>query len=180
MSTEVEIRGPLPKGEYKRIFSLLTKRGKLTKTSWQKVIFFHVRKDNLSLKKDHDQEKIVLKYGDWQKGNRKEVEVHLQKGQFEKALTVFKWLGLNKGRVAPALRQDFSYRGIQISLKTRCVIGPHYEMETNVSSLRQISITQKKLVRLAQSLGLKVWTELEYRQHTHARWEAHHPGPQDL
>ena len=180
MSTEVEIRGPLQPGEYHRTLSVLKRDGKFLKKAWQKAIFFKVKKDNFSLKKDHEQEKFVLKYGDWKKGSRREVEVFLQKGNFEKALEVFKWLGLTKGHIAPALRQDFLYHGVQVSLKTRSVIGPHFEIETTVSSAHKAGKMEKKLLKVAQGLGLKVWTEDEYHQHTRARWEAPHPGPQDL
>ncbi|MBI2133942.1 hypothetical protein HYU11_04640, partial [Candidatus Woesearchaeota archaeon] len=87
----------------------------------------------MSLKKDHDQEKIVLKYGDWQKGNRKEIEVLLQKEQFQKALSLLKGLGFKRGYKVPAYGQDFRYQGVQISLKTKAVIDNHFERETTVN-----------------------------------------------
>ncbi len=180
MTTEVEIRGPLTDGEYKNLLAFLKKKGKLLKEADQLAIFFHVKKDNLSLKKDHSLEKLVLKIGDWHHGNRKEIEVILAKGQFGNALALLKGLGYTLGHKVPAFRQDFSYKGVEISLKTKAVIGPHFEMERTVTNLRQIPKVKKRLLLVAKELKLKVWTEKAYRDHTHRMWEAHHPGPQRL
>lgn len=89
-------------------------------------------------------------------------------------------MGYTQGYIALAWREDFQYQGIQISLKTRCIIGPHWEMESTVTNKHQTTQLKQELLKLAKQLGLKVWTEQEYRQHTHAKWQAHHPGPQDL
>lgn len=180
-SIEVEIRGPLTERQYQKLRSFLRKRGKLLAARDQQVIFFHYHKHNLSLKKDHEKEKIVIKLGkDWQKESRQETEVHLEKGQFANALTLLKHLGFTKGYCAPAWREDYLYRRTQISLKTKCVIGPHYEMEKTVTSSAAASALKKRLMALAKELELKVWSEKEYRRHTHQMWQAHHPGPEIL
>lgn len=180
MTTEVEIRGPLTESEYARLLSFLKKKGKLLKEADQLAIFFHGLKDNLSLKKDHSLEKLVLKKGGWHHGNRQEIEVILEKGQFDNALKLLKALGYTLGHKVPAFRQDFSYKGVQISLKTKAVIGPHYEMETIVSRRKQIAHVKKRLLLIAKELELKVWTERAYREHTRRMWDAYHPGPQRL
>ncbi|MEK7611665.1 MAG: CYTH domain-containing protein [Patescibacteria group bacterium] len=180
MTTEVEIRGPLTENEYTNLLAFLKMKGKLLKEADQLAIFFHVKKDNLSLKKDHALEKLVLKIGGWHRGNRKEVEVILAKNQFDNALALLKGLGYTLGHKVTAFRQDFSYKGVQISLKTKAVIGPHYEMETIVSRRDQIAHVKKGLLLVAKELRLQVWTEKAYREHTRRMWDAYHPGPQRL
>lgn len=180
MRTEVEIRGPLTEKEYQRLQKFLERKGKLIKAGDQMVIFFHMAEHAMNLKKDHKLEKIVLKIGQWQKGNREEIEVLLRKGQFGNALKLLKGLGYNKGYRIPAFRQDFLYRGIQISLKTKAVIGTHYEMETLAAGQREATGKKKSLLAVAKSLRLKVWSEAEYRRIAHERWEAHHRGAEDL
>ncbi|MCL5003998.1 MAG: CYTH domain-containing protein [Patescibacteria group bacterium] len=180
MNTEVEIRGPLTETKYKSLLNLLKKKGKLVKESDQLAIFFKTPAHNLSLKGDHSREKLVLKFGGWQKGARREIEVFLEKGQFGNALELLKSLGYTKGHKAPAFRQDFLYRDVQISLKTKAVIGPHFEMETASGNEKSHKKEQAKLRKIAKSLGLKVWTERQYRIHTTKMWEAFHPGPEDL
>lgn len=180
MKTEVEIRGPLTSYQYHDLLKLLKKEGHLLKESNQLAIFFKVKKNNFSLKQDHELEKMVLKFGGWQKGSRKEIEVILQKGQFKNALELLKGLGYNQGHKVPAFRRDFIYKGVWVSLKTKAVIGPHYEMETTVGSRSKIKLAKEKLLKISQELNLKVWSEAEYRNHTHRRWQAHHPGPQKL
>lgn len=182
MNTEVEIRGPLTPAQYKTLLAHLKKKGRLLKEADQLAIFFYdpAKKDTLSLKKDHAQEKIVLKMGDWHRGSRNEIEVILEKGQFENALALLKGLNHRLGYKVPAFRQDFSYQGIQVSLKTKAVIGPHYEMETTVTHRHQVNHVKKRLLLIAKELNLPVWTEKDYRDHTHRMWEAYHPGPQNL
>jgi predicted adenylyl cyclase CyaB len=180
MPVEVEIRGPLTERKYESLFKLLKKKGKLTKEADQLAIFFRTPQHNLSLKKDHDLEKLVLKFGDWGVGSRREIEVFLQKGHFENALSLLKALGYTKGHHVPAFRQDFLYQGVQISLKTKAVIGPHFEMETTVENHKMESKIKKSLLKIAKSLKLKVWTDKQYKTHTHKMWEAYHPGPEDL
>ena len=180
MRTEVEIRGPLTEREYQRLLKFLKKNGQLLKEGEQMVVFFEMRRHVMNLKKDHKREKIVLKLGEWQKGNREEIEVVLRKGQFGNALKLFKGLGYKKGYRIPAFRQDFLYQGIQISLKTKAVIGTHYEMETLSVGQKGVGEKKRNLLAVARSLKLKVWSEAEYRRIAHERWEAHHPGPEDL
>lgn len=177
---EVEIRGPLTEKEYRRLLGILKKKGKLLKEGEQTVIFFHMKRNALNLKKDHRQEKVVLKFGEWQEGSRKEVEVILGKGQFANALELFKGLGLTKGYRLPAFRQDFLYKGVQVSLKTKAVIGTHYEMETLAKGGGEEKKIKESLLEIARELGLKAWSDEEYRRIAHEKWEAHHPGPEDL
>jgi len=72
------------------------------------------------------------------------------------------------------------YKGVQISLKTKAVIGPHFELEVTVDDQKPLEEEKKKLVKIAQGLKLKVWTEEEYRRHTNKMWNAYNPGPQIL
>lgn len=180
MAIEVEIRGPLTQRKYQGLFKFLEENGKLIKEAEQTAIFFRTEKHNLSLKKDHDKEKLVLKFGDWGRGSRKEIEVFLQNGQFDNALELLKGLGYNKDHCAPSFRQDYSYKGTQISLKTKAVIGPHYEMETTVERKNQEKTVRKKLLEVAGELGLRIWTDNQYKIHTHQMWQRRHPGPEDL
>ena len=180
MAVEVEIRGPLTQTKYKSLFKFLSSKGKLIKEADQLAIFFDVKKDQFSLKKDHEQEKLVLKLGDWKKGSREEIEVLLQKGHFDNALKLLKGLGFTRGHRVPAYRQDFLYKGVQISLKTKAIIGTHFEMETSIENPGDELATKKKLIRIAEELKMRVWTDKEYGTHTHKMWQKHHPGPEDL
>lgn len=180
MPVEVEIRGPLTETKYRSLLKLLKKKGELIKEADQLAIFFKTPQHNLSLKKDHDLEKLVLKFGDWGVGSRKEIEVFLQKGHFESALNLLKALGFTKGHHVPAFRQDFLYGGVQISLKTKAVIGPHFEMEEVAYDPRDELKIKRKLLKISRDLKLKVWTDRQYKTHTNEMWEKHHPGPEDL
>lgn len=180
MRTEVEIRGPLTEREYQRLLRFLRKKAQLLKEGEQTVIFFEMRRHAMNLKKDHKAERIVLKLGEWQKGNREEIEVSLRKGQFDNALKLLKGLGFTRGYRIPAFRQDFLYQGVQVSLKTKAVIGTHYEMETLAVSQLEAEEKKRHLLAVARSLKIKVWSEAEYRRIAHERWEAHHPGAEDL
>lgn len=180
MPVEVEIRGPLTERKYKSLLQILRKKGKLIKEANQLAIFFRTPKHSLSLKKDHDLEKLVLKFGDWGVGSRKEIEVFLQKGHFENCLNLLKALGFTKGHHVPSFRQDFLYGGVQISLKTKAVIGPHFEMEEVADDPKSELKIKRKLLKISKGLKLQVWTDKEYKTHTHKIWEKYHPGPEDL
>lgn len=169
---EVEIRGPLSYHQLKSLTRKLRKESRFLGKKKQEVIFFqenkilHFPKDHLRIRKDKRGEKVCLKLKSGQ-----EIEFFLKEREYKKAITFFKFFGFNHYSISPSWREDYSYQGATISLKWRCIIGPHFEIEKIVNNKNETAKTHKKLLILAGHLDLKIWSEKEYLEHKSHCWD---------
>jgi len=173
---EVELRGPLTDRKLKTLSAQLKREDKFLGRKKQTVIFFqknkllNLPKDYLRLQIDENGEKVCLKIKS-QIGANQEVEFFLKIGQYKKAIMFFKSVGFTNYSVSPAQREDFLYHGAMISLKWRCVIGPHFEIEKIVSQKNNIKKARESLLLLIRKLGLKVWTDKAYSKYKSYCWD---------
>lgn len=175
---EVEIRGPLSNKQFKSLSRSLKKDGRFLDRYNQLVIFFqqniilNIAKDALRIKKDESGEKVCFKK-QTRSDSSSELEFYLKNGEYKKAIKFFQLIGFDKYSLAPAARWEFLYRGVRVSLKNKCIIGPHYEMEVMVGERWEADKTKKRLLVLARKLGLKVWAPEEYSRHKSSCWSLH-------
>jgi len=177
MTFNVEIRGPLTKKEYKILKKELWTHGKEIYYSDEFVIFFPENR-NLKLKKNQLRIKVnnfgaTIYLKDSRRGN---VELILSKRLSETggktALRILGFLGpYFDVSVAPAKRFDYSYNGAMISIKTYCIIGPHFEIDKKVETKREINQAKQNLLEIAHVLNLRVWTDKEYKEHVENSWK---------
>lgn len=169
---EVEIRGMVSYRQLKILGQKLKKEGKFLGRKKQAVIFFQenkilkLPKDSLRIKKDETGMEVYLKLKTGQ-----EIELLLRSQDYKKAIAFFHFFGFVRYSIAPALREDYLYRGAIISLKWRCIIGPHFEIEKIVSAEKEIAKTRKKLLTLTKHLGLEVWSDKEYLEYKSRAWD---------
>ncbi len=172
MKMEVEVRGPLTNKEYNTLCDFLSTNGSEIYTNSEVVLFLQenkklgIKKDIFRLKKKGKKEILQFK-------NRfgEEIEIELEKGGIEKMLKLLNVLGFEKVSIAPAFRRDFLYKGVKFSLKSKCIIGPHYEAEIIVSDKDRIQIAKEKLMKTINELKLKAWNENEYLEHKARAWK---------
>ena len=104
-------------------------------------------------------------------GSNEEIEVELKEGQYINMIKVLHALGFENASIAPSFRKDFKMEHITITLKNKCIIGTHYEMDTVVDLQEKVSDARKELMQLASRLNLKVWNNDEYNAHKEACWK---------
>ena len=176
MSFEVELRGPLTTIELSNLLTFLETNGQKIKESEEFVLFFpensllNIKKDQLRLKKNDYEEKIIFKdhFGS-------ETEVMLKKGELKNIINLFSLLHFNQVTLAPARRWDFVYNEITFSLKTNCIIGPHFEAEQITKLKENINEVKEKITKAIFGLNLKVWSDEEYSKHKKERWKSIKP-----
>lgn len=174
MQLEVEIRGSLSEEEYQMLYNFLEKNAKKVGESDELVIFYNENKtlglkgDVLRIKKSNAHERLILKkeIAD----SNEEIEVELKEGQYVDMIRILHAFGFENASIAPSFRKDFRMGHITITLKNKCIIGPHYEIDTIVNSQEKISDARKELMQLAFELNLKVWGDDEYNTHKDACW----------
>lgn len=172
MSFEVELRGPLTTKELSDLLTFLETNGQKIKESDEFVLFFpenpllNIKKDQLRLKKNDYEEKIVFK-----DHLGSETEVMLKKDELKNIIQLFSLLQFNQVTLAPARRWDFIYKGITFSLKTNCIIGPHFEAEQITDFKEKINEVKEKITRVILDLKLNIWSDEEYSKHKKECWK---------
>lgn len=172
MPFEVELRGPLTTKELNNLLTFLETNGQKIKESDEFVLFFpensslNIEKDQLRIKKNDYEEKIVFKdhFGS-------ETEVMLKKDELKNIIKLFSLLNFNLVTLAPARRWDFVYKGITFSLKTNCIIGPHFEAELITELKEKINEVKEKITKVILDLNLNLWSNEEYSKHKKECWK---------
>lgn len=173
---EVEIRGPLSIKQLKILSAKLKGECKFLGKSNQRVIFFQenkilkLPKDCLRIKQDENGELVCFKFQN-SFDSCQELEFFLKKGEYQKAIFFFQKIGFLTYSTAPAEREDFLYKNMKISLKNKCIMGPHYEIEKIINQKSALKKTKKELLSLAKEFNLKVWDENEYLNHRRYCWQ---------
>jgi len=164
--TEVEIRGELSKADFKRLFTLLEKNGKIINHYHRLSIdissgfdeatkkWNYSSKFDLRIKKSDDKEKITMKVGSYDKKGRKEIEVKLFPGELLNALNLFGVMGYKSGMIYFWESWEFGYKDFEIKLSKYNDDYYIFEIES--------SVLDPNL--LADELNLIPYTKEEYQK----------------
>lgn len=166
---EVEFRSRFSKEKYDQLLKFLLKNAQDLGTDDKRVWFF-VLPDKL-LKVTHNisskSGKITLKLTKIGKGsNFEEIEFPTAEESVEPAIKLFTRLG-HKCLFEPIiLRHNFLFKGVELALKYSKTWGYHLELEIQISSLRQKKETEKRILGVAEELGVTVMSEDELWEFT--------------
>jgi adenylate cyclase class IV len=173
---EIELRGPLGKGQAENLMKVLEAEGKLLKQTDEKLLFFETRnfgkigsfeKGNarLSLKIVNGSAKLRLKYGNALAQDRKEESVEILNGDSRNLLNILYNLGIEEAFYRPTVRWDYFIDGITVSIKTNCVMGDHFEIERLVDENNDtfLKYEMQKLIDFANTHNLSIWSKDDYK-----------------
>src|SRR3989338_5399072 len=181
---EIELRGPLRHGE-EAVFYNLKNYLKIVKDK-QLVVF--MKELPLSLRIKSNQSLPYIEFIQKKKFKNlrsihNEIGFRIQKKDVKDFLSILAQLGINKGFYSPVDRTDIFFSDITWSIKKGSIIGDYWEVEATdelASKLKKKTSSIKYLMRSASGLGLKFWSETEFKTHMYFSWKKVKPKPLSL
>jgi hypothetical protein len=169
--TEIKYRGPLTKIQLKKLTEYLLKKGELIESDYEKVVFFDTSIfpqigdftmgfSRLSLKENSQKAVLRIKEGNPSEPERNEIAVSINKKHCANVTYILNRLGLKKGFYRPAHTQKFLFKNITVSIKTKCIMGDHFEIELP----NKISIDDSQIFYLLKRFPLFFWSKIKYQQ----------------
>ncbi len=161
MATEIELRGPLTKTEFQRVFSFLKKKGRFIKKIKRKtfVYYFPNKKLDIRIRITNGFSEIVVKEGVWSSRKRQEVIFPINSKSVKKAQKFLAALGYTKGGIALRESYIFKFKYVEFAL-VKCPKG-YYFYEAEFIKNKKIVNPEKYILDILNSLNLKVWSEKE-------------------
>jgi adenylate cyclase class IV len=92
-----------------------------------------------------------------------EIEISINPRDVEKAIDLFKKFGFNSWIDSFQKRQNFRYKGVEISVKYSDHWGYHAELEMMISSRDKQPAAESKILKVAQGLDIQLMSEEELR-----------------
>lgn len=174
--TEIKLRGNLTQKQLVQITKYLKEKGKLIKSGNEQVVFFDTSIfpqigdfatgfSRVSLKLDQNGALFRIKEGNPSNPKRNEIVVAIKKKHCPNLTYILNHLGLKYGYYRPAYRQDFKLKKIIISIKTKCVMGNHFEIEL----MEGVSLTDPTITWLLKEFNLHIWSKVKYQSRIHAK-----------
>lgn len=169
--TEIKYRGPLKNKQLKDLRKYLTQKGKLIESTYEKVVFFDTSIfpqigdfvtgfSRVSIKSDKLGTVLRIKDGNPSDPKRNEIAVDIKKKDCVNMVYILNCLGLKNGFYRPAYREKFLLDNITVSIKTKCVMGDHFEIELSNGA----SIKDSGIINLLNKFCLKFWPKKKYQQ----------------
>lgn len=181
---EIELRGPL-KHDEEDIFYSLKNYLKIVKDK-QLVIFMKELSLGLRIKSNQSSpyiEFIQKKKFKNLRSIHNEISFKIQKKDIKDFLSILSQFGINKGFYSPIDRTDIYFSDIIWSIKRGSIIGDYWEAEATerlMSKLKKKTSIIKYLINSALGLGLKFWSEAEFKKHMDFSWKKIKPKPLSL
>ena len=169
--TEIKYRGPLTKIQSKKLTDYLLKKAVLAESDYEKVVFFDTSIfpqigdfttgfSRLSLKEHTGGAVLRIKDGNPSESLRNEIAVSISNRHCGNVTYILNSLGLKTGFYRPVHRKKFLLENISVSIKTKCIMGDHFEIELN----KKTAINDPLLSFLVKKFSLIFWTKLKYQQ----------------
>ncbi len=139
MNIEIEIRSFIEREDYERLLEFFKVNSELVKEDFQETLYFDCEED-LRIQKNNLGAKIWFKHGKMHDEAREEIEVKIDKEDFEKIKNIFLSIGLNIEIKWLRDRKQFNWKGIKVCLDYTKGYGYIIELEkiTNVLEKEQV------------------------------------------
>lgn len=168
---EIKYRGPLNKEQTRGLVRYLNKYGKLRSEGWEKTVFldtsifpqigdFTTGFSRISIKSDQRSLVLRIKEGNPSDAKRKERKITLREKELPNLIFLLDSLGVHRGFYRPVFRKIYQIDLLKISIKTKCAIGTHFEIELPHESFLNSPVLQTLLKRYK----LKFWTKAAYQE----------------
>lgn len=168
---EIKYRGPLNKNQLEILSKYLSKKGKLIESTYEKVVFYDTSIfpqigdfitgfSRVSLKANRHGAVLRIKDGNPSAPLRNEIVVFIKKKQCANLVYILHCLGLKYGYYRPVYREKYLLENIVVSIKTKCIMGDHFEIELKEGT----SINDLKIINLLKKFSLFIWSKNKYQQ----------------
>ena len=136
---EIEIRSFITKEQYEKLLKFFIENSTLTKEDFQETYYFDCEQD-LRIQKNNLGCKIWLKDGKIHDEFRKEIEIFIDKENFEKAKAIFEAIGLKTEIIWLRERKQFNWDDIKVCLDFTKGYGYIIELEKKGNIENQVTI----------------------------------------
>lgn len=166
---EIEFRSRFDEKKYNELKNFLSSNAQDLGEDDKDVYFFIfsdklIKTVNNASKKNA---KIVLKLNKIGKGsNFEEIEVPIAQEDFGKVTTIFKAVLTCDSMHTFQKRHNYLYKDVELALKWSEIWGYHLELEIVINSPSQKAETEKKIITVAEELGIKIMSDQELRKFT--------------
>ena len=149
MNIEVEIRSFITKEDYERLLKFFRENSELVKEDFQETLYFDCAQD-LRIQKNNLGAKIWLKKGKIHDEAREELEVKINREDFEKIKNIFLSMGLNIEIKWLRDRKQFNWDGIKVCLDHTKGYGYIIELEKITNELEQGKVLEELKQKLRE------------------------------
>ncbi len=168
---EVEIRSFITKEKYEELLEFFNNNSEKIKENYQETFYFDSNQD-LRTQKSDSHAKIWLKKGKIHDEFREEIEVKLNKEDFEKANKIFEAIGLNTKIKFYRLRNQFNWGNIKVCLDYTKGYGYIIELE-KLSNNQEKQSTLEELKKKLNELNIQLTTKQDFEdkfKHYEQNW----------
>lgn len=149
----------------------LHKNAKPLQSGWEKALYldtsifpqlgdFATGFGRISMKDNQKDTMLRIKEGNPSDAKRTERQIKIRKQDTAHLLFLLHLLGVRQGFERSSFRKVYKLGRVKVSVKTKCAIGTHFELE-----LPNESALQSKTVQaLVQRFHLKFWSKEAYQQ----------------
>lgn len=168
---EIKYRGPLDDKQARSLIRYLNKEGKLRSSGWEKALYldtsifpqigdFLTGFSRISIKSNSQGVVLRIKEGNPSDIKRTERQITINRSELPHLLFLFDLLGVHRGFYRPAFRKVYRLEKLKISIKAKCAIGTHVELELPNESYYNSLIVQSLLKRF----HLTMWPKEVYQK----------------
>ena len=153
---EIELRGLLNKSSYQSLKNRLDVEADFLEDDNRETYFFVIPGINFKISNciSQNKAKIALKDGKESNSVNEEIEIQIMPEELENAKKIFNRLGFTKMNLSKQIRRNYTVRGINISLKWSQDWGYHFEIDSTISSSKNLQSRKQELENFAKELGL--------------------------
>ncbi len=162
---EVEIRGPLTKGEYLKLEKFLKKNGHFMQKKDRVLIDYssesiESRENDIRLRVTNKIPEIVIKTGKLGGSDeRQELSVLTKKNNFDNLVKIFAALGFKKGILCVRKGNIYKYKEIEFSVVEVPNHSFYFEVEKLIRCDEDKNIAKLELVKMCKQLKLKIFSD---------------------
>lgn len=159
---DVEIKAPVAKKEYEKLYTTLKGLGENVKEGYYLTLTYGDRGYNnreVRLEYKNGDSKIFVESG--KKGAREEAVTMLADGEFSSALDMLAELGYKKGNVIAEKVLTAKYGGAYFSLFHPENDALYYEISIPAHNPTEVKENKQKLEAIAKQFKLPIWTALD-------------------
>lgn len=168
---EIEIRGPLSKGEFENLVNFFDSSGKKKSEKDRVLIDYSTfleggvehRKKDIRLRVTNGIPEIIVKIGEWG-GNeqRKELSVFTKQGEFDTLVEIFGELGFGKGMLCVRKSKVYEYKDIEFALVEVPGHSYYYEAEKMASGNENGDELVKGIENVCKELSLDIFDKKQF------------------
>ena len=149
MNIEVEIRSFITKENFERLLKFFRENSELVKEDFQETLYFDCEQD-LRIQKNNFGAKIWLKRGKIHDEAREELEVKINRVDFENIKNIFLSMGLDIEIKWLRDRKQFNWDGIKVCLDHTKGYGYIIELEKITNELEQGKVLEELKQKLRE------------------------------